>query len=57
MTQEEFDKTNWRWSMQCEYKGVIYFIISLDFEEKLIGIKQHQNEGLDWKRCENIKLL
>lgn len=27
------------------------------YEVKLIAIKQHQNGELDWKRCENIKLI
>ena len=62
MTQEEFDKTDWKFGMRCVFNGKIYPIISVDFHEKLISINQdsafiHGKEVEDWKRCENIKLV
>lgn len=59
MTIDEFDKTGFTGQMKCEYKGKEYDIISVDFEEKLIGIFEIgiDQEVLDWKRCENITLI
>ena len=62
MTIEEFDKTGFTWRMKCEYKGKEYEIISVDFEERIIGIfeiddPRDPEANIDWKRCENVKLL
>lgn len=63
MTIEEFDKTGFTIGMKCEYKGKQYDIISVDFEERIIAINQFDSfddnvaNDLDWKRCENIKLI
>ncbi len=61
MTIKEFNKTGFRNGMKIEYKGNIYDIISVDFEESLVGIEKIDCEGGDkeisWKRCENCKLI
>jgi len=63
MTFEEFDKTGFTGRMKCEYKGKEYDIISVDFEERIIGINEFDSfddngsDDLDWKRCENITIL
>lgn len=62
MTIEEFDKTAFTSNMKCEYKGKEYDIQIVDFEERLIAICENGDISdpdtiLDWKRCENIKLL
>jgi hypothetical protein len=62
MTIEEFDKTGFTGNMKCEYKGKEYDIQIVDFEERLIAICENGDISdpetyLDWKRCENIKLL
>lgn len=63
MTIEEFDKTGFTGQMKCEYKGKEYDIISVDFEERIIAIDEtgtyeyDGENGLDWKRCENITIL
>ena len=38
MTIEEFDKARFTGQMKCKYKGKEYDIISVDFEERIIGI-------------------
>ena len=63
MTAAEFDKAKFTGQMKCEYKGKIYFIISVDFEERLIAIYENpameyeENAFPDWKRCENVTLI
>jgi hypothetical protein len=62
MTSEEFDKTGFGGKMKCEYKGKIYDIYSVDFEERLIAICEtndeiDENNSLDWKRCENVTII
>jgi hypothetical protein len=49
--------------MKCEYKGKEYDIVSIGFEERIIAINELASfddngaDDLDWKRCENVKLL
>jgi hypothetical protein len=63
MTIEEFDKTGFTGQMKCEYKGKEYDIVSIGFEERIIAINELASfddngaNDLDWKRCENVKLL
>lgn len=57
MSIEEFNNARFGSGMHAEYKGDIYPIISVDFEEKLIGIDT-QNDGESyWVRCENVKRI
>lgn len=65
MTQDEFDNTKFNSKTIVTYKGEAYRVHSVDFEERLIGIKVNDNDQeanesdteLTWVRCENcIKL-
>lgn len=59
MTIEEFDKMGFSNKTIIEYKGVNYYVESVDFVEKLIGIDFFKDEeyGLNWVRCENTNLV
>ena len=60
MTIEQFDNHGFRAGDTCIHKGKVYPIVSLEFEEKLIGIDENISGGeagdISWKRCENIDL-
>ena len=61
MTREEFKTTRFGNGMKVDYKGTIAKIVSVDFEEDLIGILLKDNEQgddfeLTWVRCENCAL-
>ena len=52
--------------MKVRYKGEIRDLISVDFEENLIGIESgeieceecgHVETGIQWVRCENCDLI
>lgn len=45
--------------MICIYKGKQYDIVSVDFEERTIGISEFgdNEDDIRWKRCENIELV
>ncbi len=58
MERSIFDKTRFGAGMQVEYKNSTYDIISVDFEEGLIGIDETgDSDSLSWKRCENVTLM
>jgi len=67
MTIEEFDKTSFKAEMKAMYKGEIREIVTVDFEEKLIGFEDPTEELFDeegesiavinWVRCENCELI
>ena len=62
MTIEQFDKTRFTLNMRFLYKGKEYPFFSVDFEERLVGINENNQEvtddmQLNWKRCENIELI
>jgi hypothetical protein len=58
MTKEEFDNTKFHADMQCIYKGKTRELISVDFEERLIGLVSESDPDMcDWVRCENINLI
>lgn len=65
MTVEEFNNTKFGARMQVIYRGEAREIVSVDFEEKLIGLndKFYDPEDPDdiaqinWVRCENCKLV
>lgn len=60
MTIEEFDKISFSRHTIVKYKGVAYFIESIDFEERLIGlclqINGEYDREISWVRCENCKI-
>jgi hypothetical protein len=68
MTQQEFDKTSWHKGMKCNCEGATYWIRSIVFGERLLGIlpadvftideaAEADYGELEWKRCESIELL
>jgi hypothetical protein len=56
MTQEQFDKQEWGVNMKCNYDNLIRDIISVDFQERLVGLSEPQSENIQWVRCENVEL-
>jgi hypothetical protein len=62
MTLEEFSNTRFGFGMRAIYKGQVYLVKTVDFEESLLGLLLPDNqEGDDWEvswvRCENIELI
>jgi major membrane immunogen (membrane-anchored lipoprotein) len=61
MTIEQFDTTGWTGNMKCTFQDKEYYIATVDFEEKLVGIYEKIQGGdeddVSWKRCENIELV
>lgn len=58
MTITEFDNTGFTGQMLVTYDGKSYDLVSVDFQEKLIAINDYGSEdGVNWKRCENVELL
>ena len=63
MTKEEFDNIGFTGCMKCKFKGKEYKIFAIDFEERLLAIDEtgtfeyDKENGLSWKRCENIEAL
>lgn len=60
MTIEEFNSTSFHANMFCTYKGDRAFIISVNFEEALLGLAESKAdipaEEWLWVRCENVTL-
>lgn len=55
MTIYEFDERYWTSGMTCNYCGERRDIASVDFAEKLIGLKSLSDDGgIDMVRCENV---
>lgn len=57
MTIEEFNNTRFGAGMKAKYKGEVYTIGSVDFEEKLVGIYMPEDLETTWVRCENISII
>lgn len=66
MTQAEFSKTRWGSGMKALYRGEIWLIVQVDFEEELIGLlplevaergETFPGEEPSWARCENVELI
>jgi hypothetical protein len=69
MTQAEFQKTRWGSGMKALYRGEIWLIVQVDFEEELIGLlgegdsllvenlEANASELTTWARCENVELV
>ena len=55
MTLDEFDVRNWVNGMTCFYDGHHRMIVSVDFTERLIGLRDMTDEdAVDLVRCENV---
>lgn len=58
MTQEEFEKRKWKAGMKAIINGKEKNIISVDFEQNLIGLEiEGDDEEIDWVRCENCEIV
>jgi hypothetical protein len=57
MTEEEFNNTKWGANMEMRYKGKIYPIAAVDFEERLIAYPCDNFQEMSWVRCENVKVI
>jgi hypothetical protein len=65
MTQAEFQKTRLGKGMKALYRGEVYLIVQVDFEEELIGMVPPNEisaylrglEETSWARCENVELM
>lgn len=55
MTKEQFEKYRFGAKDRFMYKGIIYSLVSVDFDEYLIGLDDSCE--LRWVRCENVELL
>jgi hypothetical protein len=54
MTLDEFDRRYWRNGLVCDYCGARREIVSVDFAERLIGLKSLSDDEVDMVRCENV---
>jgi len=61
MTIDEFNSMLHSVDMWCKHKGIIYFIVSSNFDQALFGlIPDKEDIPADewmWVRCENIDFL
>lgn len=63
MTIEQFENTGFSINTKVIYKGKIYDVVSVDFEENLIAICTSKEDleldfgGIEWKRCENCEIV
>lgn len=58
MTQEQFRTTKFGVNSKFMYKEKVYGIITVDFEEELIGLAKEHNDGeydILWVRYENCE--
>lgn len=56
MTKEEMTETLFNSNMIIKYSGKKYQLMSIDFIEYLLGLKDDTNEDILWVRCENAEL-
>ena len=63
MTKEEFYKTRFGAGSKCFYKGVVWNVVAVDFEEELIAIPNEEGitvevaDQMQWIRCENAEMI
>ena len=60
MTLEEFYECRFGANMFVTYQGNIHYVISVNFEEALLGLvpdkSDYDPEEWSWVRCENITI-
>ena len=62
MEVADFDKALFSAGMTAEYKGELYAIASINFEEKLFGLIEIEctencsDDDVFWVRCENAEV-
>lgn len=67
MTQQEFDNTGFHKGMQVNYDGGEYWVRSVNFRERLLGLlpsflsvddaARADDYEIDWVRCESCTIL
>lgn len=59
MTISEFNKTRFNCGMFAIYEGNKYQIVSVEFDEALIGLSGvvFGSEAPYWVRCENVEIV
>lgn len=60
MTIDEFKAYRFHSGMKAIYKGCVYQISSVNFEEFLFGLSDENfddNDDLIWVRCENAEVI
>lgn len=66
MTIKEFNSTGFHMGMKVKYKGEVRNLVSVNFDENLIGLEDEESEceecgntftEIYWVRCENCQLL
>ena len=63
MKQEEFDNTSFGSGMRFNYRGVIYDLAAVNFEERLLGLTDsadfddESDDDITWVRCESVELI
>jgi hypothetical protein len=61
MSIEDFNDTRFTHNQSVMYKGDVYKLKAVDFEEALLGIDEKipgtGKRYISWKRCENIEII
>jgi hypothetical protein len=57
MTKEQFEKQEWKSGMKAKYHGGEFDIVTVNFEESLVGLGDDKSEEVNWVRCENIEVV
>jgi hypothetical protein len=58
MTIDQFDCMSFKSDMKAMYDGQEFDVVSVDFEEKLIGLEDPEfPEETKWVRCENCQII
>lgn len=59
ITKNIFDKMNWQKGMKAKIikTGEVGLIVSVDFDERLIGLVDATSKEVIWYRCESLELI
>lgn len=60
MTIAEFNSMGWTPGMKASYRGKVYDVATVDFDEQLVGLILHPESDPDLAvmvRCENVTLV
>ena len=57
MTQQEFDRFNWKSGIKVQYGRNTFDVMFCNFRERLIGVRHHHVDYPFWVRCENVELV
>lgn len=57
MTLDDFKEFRWGAKTMVAYQHEIYDVISVNFQESLVGFLYQDDEDIVWVRCENIEIV